>query len=371
MSPDRDPGRPDDDGPEVDEYDDDAPRSIFSALWFRALLAVLVLGMLAAVAVPYVLDFATQPTLKSTTAAKPAGATSPTPTSPAPSAAPTAAPAVPTAAPAGPTAAPAGPTAAPSASATAPSASTASTAAPAAAPVTAAPAPARPAPAAASPAAPKAKPAPAVVDKPAAAEKPRVAAARVADAPRATPKSAEASKPTPAKAAGPGGPYWVQVGAFKDGETAKRLVTRLRGQGMRAEESTTAAAVARPAAVPAAGDSTNDRYDVVVSGASTPDINAKLAAKGMTGETAANSVVVRPSLPLREAVALSRELADGGLNVQVRRVGGPAPAAPTTESRETLHRVRVGGFPDRAAALAASKQLEDKGYKTFIARESQ
>jgi cell division septation protein DedD len=359
MSPDRDPGRPDDDGPEVDEYDDDAPRSIFSALWFRALLAVLVLGMLAAVAVPYVLDFATQPTLKSTTAAKPAGATSPTPTSPAPSAVPTAAPAV--------------PTAAPGVSTPAPSASTASTAAPAApVPVTAAPAPARPAaPAAVAPAPPKAKPAPAVVDKPAAAEKPRVAAARVADAPGATPKSAEASKPTPAKAPAPGGPYWVQVGAFKDGETAKRLVTRLRGQGMRAEESTTATAVARPAAVPAAGDSTNDRYDVVVSGASTPDINAKLAAKGMTGETAANSVVVRPSLPLREAVALSRELADGGLNVQVRRVGGPAPAAPTTESRETLHRVRVGGFPDRAAALAASKQLEDKGYKTFIARESQ
>jgi DedD protein len=366
MSPDRDPGRPEDDGPEVDEYDDDAPRSIFSALWFRALLAVLVLGMLAAVAVPYVLDFATQPTLKSTTAAKSPATASPAATSPAPPVRATAAPAAPIATPAAPTAAPLVSTPAPSAS----------TAAPAALPPTAAPAPARPAaPAVVAPAPPKPKPAPAVAERPAAAEKPRVAAARVADAPKVAPKPADASKPTPAKAAAPGGTYWVQVGAFKDGETAKRLVTRLREQGMRAEESTTATTTAaRPAAAPVAGDSTNDRYDVVVSGAPTPEINAKLAAKGMTSETGANSVVVRPSLPLREAVALSRELADGGLNVQVRRVGGgPAPAAaaaPKTESRETLHRVRVGGFPDRAAALAASKQLEDKGYKTFIARDS-
>jgi hypothetical protein len=30
--------------------------------------------------------------------------------------------------------------------------------------------------------------------------------------------------------------------------------------------------------------------------------------------------------------------------------------------------VRVGGFPDRAAAAAALKKLEDKGFKPFIAR---
>ena len=61
MSPDRDLGRRDDDGRDVDEYEEQAPRSIFSTLWFRALLAVLVLGILAVVAVPYVLDFATTP----------------------------------------------------------------------------------------------------------------------------------------------------------------------------------------------------------------------------------------------------------------------------------------------------------------------
>jgi len=28
----------------------------------------------------------------------------------------------------------------------------------------------------------------------------------------------------------------------------------------------------------------------------------------------------------------------------------------------------VGGYPDRAAAVDAMKQLEDKGFKPFIAR---
>jgi hypothetical protein len=33
--------------------------------------------------------------------------------------------------------------------------------------------------------------------------------------------------------------------------------------------------------------------------------------------------------------------------------------------------VRVGAFADRAAALAAAKELEAKGYKPFIARGDQ
>ena len=96
------------------------------------------------------------------------------------------------------------------------------------------------------------------------------------------------------------------------------------------------------------------------------------------GETTPNGIVVRPSLPLREAVALSRDLADAGLSVQVRRVGGPAPVvapapapAPAPADGMTLHRVRVGGFPDRATAVAAAKQLEEKGFKPFIARRNE
>ena len=191
------------------------------------------------------------------------------------------------------------------------------------------------------------------------------------EAPRPTPKATAAAKPSPTKAvsgaAVTGGPYWVQVGAFKDAETAKRLVARLREQGLRAEESTTTTPASRQAATPPPGESSGERYDVVVSGASAAGIDAKLASKGMTGETTANGIVVRPSLPLRDAVALSRDLADAGLTVQVRRHGGPAPV-PSAGAGETFHRVRVGGFPDRATAVAALKQLEDKGFKPFIAR---
>src|SRR5262245_50435897 len=89
MSPDRDLGQRVDEEQELDYYEDEAQRSIFSALWFRALLAVLVLGILIAVAVPYVLDFATVPS--QTTALKTGAETAP----PAPvTAVPTAAPAV-------------------------------------------------------------------------------------------------------------------------------------------------------------------------------------------------------------------------------------------------------------------------------------
>jgi len=43
----------------------------------------------------------------------------------------------------------------------------------------------------------------------------------------------------------------------------------------------------------------------------------------------------------------------------------------TTESGSELHRVRVGGFADRAAAVDVVRQLEAKGYKPYIARGDQ
>ena len=186
-------------------------------------------------------------------------------------------------------------------------------------------------------------------------------------------KAVETEKPTAKAASGPGGgAYWVQVGAFKDAETAKRLAARLREQGLRVEESTTTTGSARASTTPAAAPGTADRYDVLVSGASAADVEAKLAPKGLKGETTANGVVVRPSLALREAVALSRDLADAGLSVQVRRIGDPAPAPPASaQSPITLYRVRVGAFPDRAAAVDAMKRLEDKGLKPFLARGNQ
>ena len=349
MSPDRDPSRLGDDHHETDARDDDSPRSIFSALWFRALLTVLVLGVLAAVAVPYVLDLATAPKLMATPAKS--GAV-------APAAPETATPATATSTPApADTAAPA--TATESSSSTPPSPS--GTAAAAGEP----PAPAAAKSKTSTPAATKSR---TVVAKAAEPPKPQ---AKAAEAEKPAPKAAETTKPAPAKT-GSGGPYWVQVGAFKDPETAKRLAARLREQGLRVEESTTTAAGPRASATPAAAPRAADRYDVVVSGASAADVDAKLAPKGLKGEATANGVVVRPSLALREAVVLSRDLADAGLSVQVRRIGGPAPApTPVPAAPTTLHRVRVGGFPDRAAAVDAMKRLEDKGLKPFLARGSE
>jgi len=211
------------------------------------------------------------------------------------------------------------------------------------------------------------KPTPARVTK--ALEAPREAAK---EAPRETPKrtvASAASKPGAAKPSSPeaaAGPYWVQVGAFKDPDTAKRLAARLREQGFRVEQSITAKGVGAPA--PATPAAPGDRYNVLVSGASAADVDAKLAVKGMTSESTAGGVVVQPSLPLREAIALSRDLADAGLSVQVRRAGGPAPRAGDTGSGETLHRVRVGGFADRDAAMTSLKKLQAKGFTPFIAR---
>ena len=343
MSPDRDPGRLGDDGQEMDEHEDESPRSIFSALWFRALLAVLVLGVLAAIAVPYVLDFATTPAKPSAVA--PVGPVTTAPAEPEP--------------------------ATPAATAPAPAVTAPSSAAPTSSVTPRAKPEAPPTPIAKS-----------TTTKPA-ATKSTTAVAKAVETPKpptkateaAKPKAAAATEPRPAKAASgvSRGPYWVQVGAFKDGETAKRLAARLREQGLGVEESTTTAEAPRSSTPPAPAQ---DRYDVVVSGASAADVEAKLAAKGLKGETTAGGVVVRPNLALREAVVLSRDLADAGLSVQVRRVGGPAqaPAPASTVSPAggpTLHRVRVGGFPDRAAAVDAMKRLEDKGFKPLIARGSE
>ena len=57
-----DPEPPREDQEYDDErFEDEGQRSIFSALWFRAILVVIVLGVVVAVAVPYVLELANQP----------------------------------------------------------------------------------------------------------------------------------------------------------------------------------------------------------------------------------------------------------------------------------------------------------------------
>jgi len=324
-----DPERPRDDNDFDDErFEDEGRRSIFSALWFRAILVVIVLGVVVAVAVPYVLELANQPAPKTAALGKPE-------MTPAP------------------------------------------VAQPAPPPVASVPAPSAPAPEKTAP-----------PEKPASAEK---SAASETSAPTPMTPAAEKPAPAPSKkseasksvAAGTGD-YFVQVGAFKNPDTAKKLAVRLREQKYNVEETSATTTVksaqsappsAPPAAAPPAAATPSDRYDVHVSGAAPAELNTKLSAKGLSAEPSGGGVVVKPSMPLRDAVALSKDLAVDGLKVQVRRAAAgsaPAPAAaPSAMTDETLYRVRVGPFDDKSTATSTLRELEQKGYQPFIARGGQ
>jgi cell division septation protein DedD len=323
MTADRDSRFPPD-GPEEDFEDEEAPRSIFSAAWFRIVLVLLGIGVVGAVAVPYVLDV-----VNPRPGGGPKTASAPAPTPSAPSATPK-------------------------------------------------PAEKAPAPVAEAPK-PPAEKLPAAAPKPAPAGK--LAVKKTEPAPAAREQVA-AARPAPARAnAAQGGDYFVQVGAFKDPEIAKRVAARLRDQSYPVDESVKrvgGAAAPAPAPRPApraAAPSGPDRYDVIVSGGAAAEINTKLAAKGLASEPAGDGVRIRPSLPLRDAVALSKDLGSEGFKVQVRRGGGASPepaasAASTSDAGggQTLYRVRVGGYPDRAAAQTVLKELQEKGFQPFIAK---
>jgi hypothetical protein len=171
--------------------------------------------------------------------------------------------------------------------------------------------------------------------------------------------------PTIARADAAGGSFWVQVGAFKDPEAARRLAARLREQNYPVDESVRGAP--RSASRPEA--SGPDRYEVFVAGVRPEEIAGKLTGKAMTSEPVSGGVALRPTMTLAEALALSRDLAGEGRRVQVRRAGGAAAVA--TPAAETFYRVRVGGFPDRGAADAVRRELEGKGYRPFVARGDQ
>src|SRR5438046_1327490 len=175
--------------------------------------------------------------------------------------------------------------------------------------------------------------------------------------PPAAPKPATLAKPTPSAVATPAPPP----------APAAAPVPAL------APTPAEAPAPKPPAVAPApppGGGSGSDRYDVFVGGGTVEEITAKLSLKGLTSEPARDGVVVRPSLPLRDAVALSKDLAATGLKAQVRRAGSSASAASASAMNGDgagLHRVRVGPYPDRAPAASALTELEAKGYKPFIA----
>ncbi|MBI2152509.1 MAG: SPOR domain-containing protein [Candidatus Rokubacteria bacterium] len=303
MSPERDDYEEEEEEEEYEEEEEE-PRSIFASLWFRAALAVLVLAVVGVLALPYVQEYLGSSSKPPVTADKPSE-----PPVAKPPAQPTPSPAVP-----------------------------------------AAPAPPKVAEKPAAPAAPAAPtPAPKVAEKPAekAAEPASKPAAPAAPAPApqvaAKPPEKPAAKPAPSK-----GDYWVQVGAFGDAKNAGRLADRLTEQKYSVQQ----AKVTRGAA-------SGGGNEVFVAGAKQRDVYDKVKDKGYHVDAVKGGAVVRPPLPLKDAVALSKELADAGMDVKIRRVGG---------EKATFHLVRVGGFADRKEAVAAQKELAGKGVSGFIVK---
>jgi len=363
------------DGPEHDLYEESPPRSIFATMWFRALLVLMVLAGVVAVAAPYILD-ATNPPNKSAIASRPQSGPAPTP-SPAPM--PMASSFVPAdTAPATPahseraaadTPAPPLPAASAQVGATdRPSTSDRRT------PTEKASAPTR---VAAAEKSAKSTPTEKSADK---KDTPTVAAASETKSEAKSPAKRVSSATTAsAQRASTSDEWWVQVGAYRDESTARKLAERLRDQNYTVQESMKPPAADRSSPAPSAAKPAGvDQYDVFVSNTSTTDLNPRLVGKGLTAEPSGSGVIVKPSLPLRDAVALSKELATDGLKVQVRRAGSPTGETtipvgakrltPAVSSGESLHRVRVGAFSDHATAVTTLKELEAKGYKPFIAR---
>jgi len=292
--------------PERDDYEEDeeeyeeeeASRSIFAAMWFRALLIVVTLAVVSVLALPYVLDWLGPSTKPTVPIVKPAQAPPPKPQPVAPQPPPS------------PPPAPAAPTAPPT---------------PPAPKVAEKPAPPTPKPAV--PAAPSTAPAPKVAEKPTAP----------------APKPAVSTLAAPSK-----GDYWVQVGAFSDAKNAARLADRLTGEKYSVQRAT----VTR-------GGGAGSGNEIFVAGVSQRDLYDKVKAKGLRADAVKGGAVVRPPMPLRDAVALSKELADAGMDVKIRRVGG---------EKGTFHVVRVGGFPDRKEAEAAKAELDGKGMPGFLVK---
>ena len=351
---------------EPDGFEEETPPgSIFTTAWFRALVVVIAVSGLGVIAAPYLLDWLNPP--------PPAVATVP----PAAVVVPPAEPAVGTT-----TVVPAPPPGPPPAAEDRP-------AAPAGEPAAVADrVPALEPPVSAADRAPAVVPEAVAPPAPVETVKPKLAPpapARAATKRKAMAKpEAKPEQPAvevPARAAvvttasAGSSTWWVQIGSFRDEESARRLAARLREQSFTVAESVRSAAPAPAKAAAASAPqaaSGPDQYDVYVSGLPAAALTQRVTGRGLSAKAAGNdSVVVRPSLPLREAVMLSKDLAVSGLRVQVKRApGAGAATAPPAEAtvEQTWHRVRIGPFPDREAAQTALQDAQTKGYKPFLAR---
>lgn len=322
--------------PEQDDFLDEeereeyAPRSIFAAGWFRAVLVLTVLAIVVVVSLPYLLNwFEPAPSTPSKTATR--AGSEPAKTSEPPSTLIPASPAPTTSVPAKPEAAAPAPAPVTPAAPAAPSKPAPDKTAPAAAPTPSASAQAQSAPEA--PAKPLLQP----------------PASKSVEASRRT--AAVAPKAEPARPSSSGsGAFYVQVGLFKEPANAQALAKALSAQGFPVE--TTRVTRGGTAAATSA-----QRHELFITGSSVEAVNAALKGRGIA-QSVQGGVSVRPAYDLKQATSLSKELSAEGLNVVIRRAGRG------TGDAFTL--VRVGGFPDRAKALAAREELQGKGHAGFL-----
>lgn len=312
-----------DDFLDEDEHEEYAPRSIFAAGWFRAVLVLTVLAIVVVVSLPYLLNWfepspstlprtATRSSPEATRAGEPPSTL--IPAAPAPS-----------------TTAPARP------EATAPVTSSAPSAPAAPAPEKMSPAPAAP------PASAQAQSAPSVPAKPLL----QPPASKSTEASRRT--AAVAPKAEPVRPASSGA-FYVQVGLFKEPRNAQALAKALSAEGFPVETTR----VTRGGAPTAAGA---QRHELFITGSSAEAVNAALKGRGVA-QSVQGGVSVRPAYDLKQATSLSKELSAEGLKVVIRRAGRSA--------GDAFVMVRVGGFPDRAKAVAAREELQGKGHAGFI-----
>jgi hypothetical protein len=131
------------------------------------------------------------------------------------------------------------------------------------------------------------------------------AAKKTAQPENSTARTVAPAETAPAKvaaaAAGRGGDYWVQVGAFQREDNAEALVRSVREKTqMPARITSRSARAAAPAVTPV-------RHEVFVSGAQVTAVNAALRGRG-SAHAVRGGVAVQPPLELKEAVALSRRL---------------------------------------------------------------
>jgi len=93
----------------------------------------------------------------------------------------------------------------------------------------------------------------------------------------------------------------------------------------------------------------------------TPERTAAVAPSKSAPKPAASSgrywVQVGAFKESRNAEGLARKLRAEGFSVQVARV---------TRTAEPMHVVRVGGYPSRSRATAASEELQGKGHPGFV-----